>query len=87
MFDKWYQLYVIAPEGNGYTTPQAMKRIDDHLVQAGLAFFVAPPLVGLPKQQPDGTWEVRVLNDNLKFVKYILTEHYGLEIVREVEND
>lgn len=82
---KWFQLYVKAPKGSGYTTPRAMKRIDDHLVAQTPASFVAPD--GLPVQSADGTWEVRVLDESaLGFVKYILTQHYGLEIVREVEN-
>lgn len=86
MFGKWYQLYVKAPEGNGYTTPQAMKRIDDHLVQMTPASFLAPQ--GLPIQEADGTWVVRVhMESALGLVKSILTKHYGLEIVREVPHD
>lgn len=83
---KWIQVYVKAPEGNGYTTPQAMKRIDDRLVQSTPASFVAPD--GLPVQEADGTWEVRVHDERmLGFVKSLLTRHYGLEIVREVVNE
>jgi hypothetical protein len=86
MFGKWYQLYVKAPKGNGYTTPQAMKRIDDHLVQITTASFATP--VDLPVQEADGSWEVRVLvESDLNIVKGILTRHYGLEIVREVPHD
>lgn len=88
MLGKWYQFYVKAPSGSGYTTPQTMKRIDDHLVAQTPASFVAPPPEGLPVQEADGTWEVRVHDANaLGFVRFILTEHYGLEIVREVENE
>lgn len=88
MLGKWYQLYVKAPEGIGYTNPQAMKRIDDHLVSRTPSSFVAKPPEGMPVQQEDGTWEVRVLDESaLSFVKFILTDHYGLEIIREVENE
>lgn len=87
MSDKWIQLYVKAPPGNGYTTPQAMKRIDDHLTQSAPAAMKCPPPTGIPIQEPDGTWEVRVFDiSSLEFVKLILIQHYGLEIVREVEN-
>ncbi len=86
MFGPWFQLYVKAPEGNGYTTPQAMKRIDSTLIDRFAASFVAPE--GLPIREPDGTWEIRVLvADQLKKVKQFITEGYGLEIVREVKND
>ena len=82
----WIQLYVKAPEGNGYTTPELMKRIDDHLMQMTPASFVAPD--GLPIQKADGTWEIRVMTSQaLGLVKAILTKHYGLEVVREVENE
>lgn len=87
MSERWFQLFIQAPEGNGYTTPQAMKRVDDHLVQLTPASFVAPPPEGLPVQRKDGTWEVRVHDEGALFiVKGILTEHYGLEIVREKAN-
>ena len=85
--EKWYQLYVKAPPGNGYTNPQAMKRVDDHLILSTAASFNAPNF--LPVQEADGTWEVRVYDGSdlsLRLVKRILTGHYGLEIVREVEN-
>jgi len=88
MLGKWFQLYVIAPEGNGYTTPEAMKRVDDHLVQIAPASFIVLPPEHLPLQSEDGTWEVRVHKENaLSIVKDILTKHYGLEIVDVVEND
>ncbi|MEK7543730.1 MAG: hypothetical protein AAB557_02585 [Patescibacteria group bacterium] len=62
-----------------------MKRIDDYLISKTPASFVAP--TGLPEQGEDGTWEIRVHQQSaLVLVKRILTEHYGLEIVREVEN-
>lgn len=90
MLGKWFKVYVRAPEGNGYTTPQAMKRVDDHLIELFfmLAYFVSPPPTNLPVQEIDGTWEVRVLDqDLLEPVKLILNNHYGLEIVKVVEND
>ncbi len=82
----WHQLYVKAPEGNGYTTAEAMKRIDDHLMQMTPASFVAPD--GLPIKGADDTWEIRVMTTAaLDLVKSILTDHYGLEIIREVKNE
>ena len=77
-------LYVKAPAGNGYTTPQAMKRVDDHLTLSFLAMMHCPPPSGLPVQETDGTWQVRVLDPTMvPIVKRVLQGHYGLEIVRE----
>ncbi len=82
----WMQLYVRAPEGNGYQTPEAMKRVDEHLVSKFAAMFCAPQ--GVPIQEPDGTFEVRVLMlAQVGLVKTLLTGHYGLVVVREVRND
>ncbi|RJQ28001.1 hypothetical protein C4577_00310 [Candidatus Parcubacteria bacterium] len=87
MSSNWIQLFVRAPQGNGYTTPQAMKRIDDHLTQSGLAALKCPPPSAMPVQEPDSTWEVRVFSEGVLFlVEEILTKHYGLEIVRKVEH-
>ena len=86
MFGKWYQLFVIAPEGNGYTTAEAMSHVNDHIMNLFPAMFVSPDC--WPIQNSDGTWEVRVLDENaLSLVKSVLTDHYGLEIVRQQEND
>jgi hypothetical protein len=86
MAAQWIDLYVKAPAGNGYTTPQAMKRVDDHLVQSTPSSFKAPN--GLPVQETDGTWEVRVyIESALGLVKSILTQHYGLEIIREIPHN
>jgi len=88
---RWLQLYVKAPEGNGYTTPEAMRRVDDHLTQMFPASLCCPPPEGMPVQEADGTWEVRILDVSnaltVSMVKRTLTNHYGLEIVREVPND
>lgn len=85
MSNKWYDLTVKAPAGNGYTTPQAMKRVDDHILQHG-GMFHAPE--GIPIQNLDGSFDLRVLQENaLGFVKYILTKHYGIEIIKEVEHE
>lgn len=81
----WTQLWVKAPEGNGYQTPESIKRIDDHLTQQTAACFNAPD--GAPVREADGTYEVRVLAGDPGYVKFILTEHYRLEIVREIVND
>jgi hypothetical protein len=84
--EKWYQLFVKAPEGNGYTTPKAMQRVDEHISQNQLAYFLY--VNGMPSQEEDGTWQVRVLSESvLRATKAILTGHYGLEIVREQERD
>jgi hypothetical protein len=87
--DGWIQLYVKAPEGNGYTTPQAMKRVDDHLVQSFPASMRVPPHGnGLPEQEEDGSWEVRVYHaGSAGIVRAVLIGHYGLEIVKEVRHD
>jgi hypothetical protein len=86
VFGKYVNLYVKAPKGNGYTTPRAMKRVDDHLTQSTPAMMKCPPPSGMPAQEPDGTWEVRVFDPSaLWLVKRILTDHYGLIIVREEE--
>jgi hypothetical protein len=70
--------HVKAPKGNGYTTPEAMKRIEDHLRQMNAGSFKGNPM---PVQSDDGTWEVLVFNE--KICRGILTQHYGLEIIRE----
>jgi hypothetical protein len=82
--NRWYELTVKAPEGNGYTTPQSMKRVDEHLNQCN-AVFNAPD--GIPIMNLNGSFDLRVYEESsLKYVKYILTNHYGLEIIKEVEH-
>lgn len=81
---QWTQLWVKAPEG---TTRQAMKMIDDQLTSLTAACFNVPPSgSGLPVADADGTYEVRVLAGDPGFVKYLLTQQYRLEIVREQVN-
>jgi hypothetical protein len=83
---EWWQLFVKAPAGSGYTTPTAMKRVDEHLNMVGAA-MKAPPPQGMPVQEADGTWEVQVYSEaSLPLVKGLLKSHYGLEIVREVKH-
>lgn len=85
---KWIQLFVKAPAGSDHTTPQAMKRIDDLLTQTMPASMHCPPPSGMPVQESDGTWEIRVFDESaFKIVKTFLTQEYGLEIVREVTNE
>ena len=61
----------------------AMKRVDDHIHAYG-ALMKRLSLQGPPMQEPDGTWEVRVLQAAmLPFVKHVLQQHYSLQIVRE----
>lgn len=62
-----------------------MKRVDAHLNMLG-AMFKAPK--GIPLQEEDGTWEVRVLNGSaVGTIKGILKDHYGFEVVFEVFYD
>lgn len=79
----WTQLWVRGPHEQA-NTPQAMKRVDEHIQTAG-GLFAAPD--GTPIREADGTYEVRVLFGDPGYVKFILTKHYGLEVVREVRHD
>jgi len=82
---KWYQLFVQGAGGN--VTPQAMKRIDEHIQMYGAHFSVSCP-GGLPDQEDDGTFGVKVHAEGLlSVVKRVLTEAYDLVIVREEEHD
>ena len=81
-------LYVKAPAGNGYVTPQAMNRVNDHLTQDFQAKMKCSLTSGRPVQESDGTWEVSVFKFTMvNTVKQVLTQRYGLEIVREVPGD
>jgi hypothetical protein len=78
----WWKLWVKAPEGNGLGTPEGMKRVDDALTLRVAAYFESPN--GLPEQEPDGTFVVRVMEtDFLPLTKRILQTTYGLEVIRE----
>ncbi len=83
----WYQIFVNAP-GKGVDEEwRAIKRVDEHLVtEFGIStLFEAPPPDGVPIQNKDGMWVVRVQNRSiLDLVRFILTKHYGFEIVRKV---
>ncbi len=72
-------LYVRAPN-NQVNTVEAKQRHDELLHSFG-ASFRAPH--GVPEQDADGTWEVRVFpgGSPLNTVEEVLTEHCGLEIV------
>jgi hypothetical protein len=78
----WHHLAVIAPPGNGYTTPQTVKRIDEHLVSKftvmGASFVTENN--GNPAKRADGSFEVHADETCLTEVKYILTAHYGLTV-------
>lgn len=78
-----HKLYVQAPPGNGYTTPQTMQRIDDDLVQRGLGTFTKEN--DLPTQQLDGSWEIQVKHDP-RLINDLLKVHYGLDILHELES-
>lgn len=82
------QLYVKAPSGSAYTTPEAMKRVRDHIRLFGASFAPSKTGIGLPVQEQDGSWEIRVYQKrHLDLVKFILKDHYGLTIVREEAHD
>jgi hypothetical protein len=86
MPSKWYEIIVRAPAGNGYDNPEAMKRVDDHILSRFRAAFNTPDS-GLPVQSDDGTFSLRVFEESqLDVVKFVLTSHYGLEIVSETEH-
>jgi hypothetical protein len=62
----WTRIWVKAPPGNGYTTPQAMARVGDHIASRGAWFRTEPGphrTIRLPIQEPDGTWEIRWRSD------------------------
>ncbi|MFA6252119.1 MAG: hypothetical protein WCX74_01850 [Candidatus Paceibacterota bacterium] len=74
----WHQLFV-----KGNLDRFAMKKIDETINMFG-GMVHAPE--GIPVQEADGTWEVRILEGgSLSIAKNILLKG-GLEIVREVEN-
>lgn len=78
MPDNWFQIYVKAsPDRN---TAEAMKRVDELLAKVAPASFVAPD--GIPVQENDGSWEIRLLDENsLTLVKRFLATHQRLQIV------
>jgi hypothetical protein len=83
----WTQLFVKAPEVSGYTTPESIKRIDDHISGTFPASFKCPPPENIPIQESDGTWEVRVLDNRFTpMVIDVLKKHYGLEVVRQIDH-
>jgi hypothetical protein len=83
---KFVEIRVKVPDGNGYKdNPNLMKRVDEH-VNMHCAIFKASK--GLPIQEEDGTWELRVLNPSMaSVIKGILTDHYGFEVVSAVTRD
>lgn len=81
---KWIQIFCTTE--NGYSSPSAAKRIDEHLTSQTAAFFVAPE--GVPIKNENGEYEVRVLDARQAvFVQNILTKHYGLTICSVVEHE
>jgi hypothetical protein len=74
----WTQLWVRA-DGNA-NTPAAMQQVDQQLQRFG-GLFCAPD--GMPVQEADGTFEVRVLGGDPGFVKYMLEQSYRIKVVRE----
>lgn len=80
-------LIVKAEEGSEYLTPQAMKNVDDYLKTRTPALMNVASS-GLPIQEADGTWKVRVFEPSSSgFVKHIITNYFGLTIVREEEQE
>jgi hypothetical protein len=84
--DAWYQLWVRPPSESGYNVPGMMRRVDEHLQAIGGVLHVPGP-GPVPVAEPDGTYEVRVLFGDPGFVRFVLTDHYGLDIVREEKHD
>lgn len=76
----WYQLWITGVNA----TPQSMQMIDKQLNSFG-AVFNAPD--GIPVQETDGTFEIRILGGDLGFIKFMLQQSYHLTIVREQENE
>ncbi len=82
----WYELTVKAPPDNDYTTPEAMKRVEEHI--APLGGFLKCDGKRVIVQEPDGTFLVRVLvPDHLDLVKGILFRHYGLDVLKEEKHE
>ncbi len=62
----WTRIWVKAPPNNGYTTPQMMSRVGEHIVTHGAWFRTEShrrESLGIPIQEPDGTWEIRWRSD------------------------
>lgn len=78
----WTQLWVKA-EGHA-NTPDSMRMVDQQLQGFG-GVFCAPD--GMPIQEPDGTFEVRVYGGDPGFVKFILQQSYRITVVREERHD
>jgi len=79
-------LVVQTPEGNGYLTPNDMKRVDDHLFQLFSLDALFESDKNGPIKQADSNWHVRVHDHQIvPLVKGVLCRHYGLEIVSEEE--
>ena len=82
----YYDLYVRAPAGSGYNDPNAMRRVDEHLIVMFPASFLAPK--GVPVKMDDGTYPVRIYDGNvmtLRLVRRFLERHYGLKSVKLVK--
>ena len=80
----WIQVFCKA--NNGYREPSAAKRIDDHLTSQTAGCFVCDRN-GIPIKNSADEYEVRVyVASQADIVKSILTGHYGLEIIRTLEN-
>jgi hypothetical protein len=79
---EWTQFWV----GGKHVTRESMKRVNDHIQGYGGLVHTPPHGDDLPVADPDGTYEVRVLFGDPGFVKFVLTNHYGLTIVKEQVN-
>lgn len=77
----YVDLFVRVPEGNGYNSPDALVRVDEH-VQKYTGLFHRPD--GKILQEPDGSFRVRVmLPEMVGVVKFVLTTQYGLVVEKE----
>ncbi len=77
----WTRFYIRVPENE----PNPLRRIQhaDETLQIAGAFITCPPGIGYI-QEPDGTFEVRVLAPScVDVARSMITEHEGLIIERE----
>ena len=81
-------LYVRSPDRGSVDPRFLMKPVRDQLVESTPASLKESD--GLPVQEPDGTFEVRLSEDssfNVRLVRWALEEYFGLEVVRQLQRD
>lgn len=80
-------LKVKTPDGED-NSPKRMKHADQTVNTAGGMFNVPPNGDGMPVQNDDGTYDVRVLGGDMAVdvVKSMLADHEGLLIVSQARS-